>query len=464
MRISVECGGFTEAADACRTANHISAVLTESLAGRLARCAGMAGDDATSSAFATAYDVAARQAFGALIDLTNAFTGMGRLLTATADSHSRAEAAAAGDAMKVLGYDGGSLDDGAFVRVQPRVLVSCRGAQEPSLGSVDAWILDRVEGFVWPGADVEQLRTAASAWRRAAASVAGLADHVDVAVALVRMQRSPEIPLAADALSDLATLVGDTGWQLSHLATACDEYADAVEDARDRTRALLAEVAQMIVEGAAISVLATGVTGGFGGGAAVAAAAARVRSNAPRFHALLDTLRAGVATATTRLQGAWDELDGVRRGLEKFARVPARTELGTLRHPGGWLPPRRGPGWLRQHEVPPGHTLERHVGKTEQELLERCRTDGLKRASTFTDEAEAERLIDAVLARKTDVIERWLRTGSDEKLLLDAAFEHHTGMTTDVHGTSTATRGVRVVLIPSKTQPGGWQVLTAFPR
>ena len=35
MRISVECGGFTEAADACRTANQVAALVTGTLAGRL---------------------------------------------------------------------------------------------------------------------------------------------------------------------------------------------------------------------------------------------------------------------------------------------------------------------------------------------------------------------------------------------------------------------------------------------
>ena len=40
-----------------------------------------------------------------------------------------------------------------------------------------------------------------------------------------------------------------------------------------------------------------GLTGGFGGAASVTAAAARVRSQAPRFSALLTALRAGVATS-----------------------------------------------------------------------------------------------------------------------------------------------------------------------
>ena len=191
MRITVECGGFTRAADACLTANQTSAVLTESLASRLSGGAGMAGDDATSTTFSQAYDDGAREAVAALADLTHAFIGAGRLLGMTADNHELAEVAAAGQT--VLGYTGGSLDDSAFVRVQPTPPPSSRGGQEPSFGVVDAWILDQVEGFVWPSADVDRLRDAG-------ASIAGLADHVDAAIALVEQQRSPEVPLAVEGL------------------------------------------------------------------------------------------------------------------------------------------------------------------------------------------------------------------------------------------------------------------------
>lgn len=336
MRITVECSGFTRAADACLTANHVTALLTQSLSSRLASTGGMAGDDATSVDFATAYDAGAAEAVDALADLTHALSGAGRLLAATGDNHDRAEAAAA-----QLPYDGSTgPDDGAFATVDPPAPPSSLGAQEPSLGAVDAWILDQVAGFVWPGADVDALTAAASAWRHAASTTARLADHVDVALTLLEAQRSPEVPLAVDAVTELTTLIGDTAWQLSALATACEDYAAAVESARDRTRALLAEVAQMIVEGAVISVIAAGLSGGLGGGAAAAAAAARVRSVAPRFYALLATLRAGVATAAARLERARDELSEVRARLEKFLRIQARDEAGTIKHPGGWLPDR----------------------------------------------------------------------------------------------------------------------------
>ena len=368
VRISVECGGFTRAGDACLAANHTSAVLTDSLASRLGASAGMAGNDATSADFAAAYDAGAREAVAALADLTHAFIGVGRLLVATSANHASAEVGAGG--IDVLGYFGGSLDDSAFVRVRPTRPPSSLGAQEPSLGVVDAWILDQVEGFVWPGADVDELRAAAHAWRRAAASTAGPADHLDMAVTFVEAQHSPEVPLAVDALGDLTRLIGDTAWQLSDLALACEEYAAAVEETRDRTRALLAEVAQMIVEGAVISVIVTGLTGGVGGGATAVAAAARVRSHAPRFYALLVSLRAAVAASAARLERVRDELAVVRSRVERFVRVPARTEVGSNEDSRTrWLGSRQtrlaaGP---RMRSPDPGTALERHVGKSADE-------------------------------------------------------------------------------------------------
>jgi hypothetical protein len=460
MQISVECGGFTRAADACLTANQTAALLTTSLGARLAGHGGMAGNDSTGTTFARAYDDGARAGLDALTDLTHAFIGAGRLLTMTGEHHGDAEGAAAG--LRVSAYAGATLEDD-FVRVRPAAVPSSLGAQQPSLGVIDAWILDQVEGFVWPGADVEVLRTAAGDWRRAAGSAAGLADHVDAAVALVELQRSPEVPLAVDALTDLRTLVGDTAWELSRLADACEEHAAAVEDTRARTRALLTEIAQMVVEGAAISVLVAGATGGLGGGAAAAAAAARVRTQAPRFYALLVALRHSAATSAARLEHAAAELVRVRSRVERFLRVPARGERGSMRPPGGWTPRVRGPGWLRDHEVPPGHTIERHVGRSADQLAQRL-TDNraLSRVSTFDDQLSAESLIGDLLDRHAEEVAAWASSGRPRMSLVEE-IGVRTGTTLERNGSLTTPTGIRVVLVADPTARSGWRILTAFP-
>lgn len=162
MRISVECGVYAEAASVCRTADHVAALLAESLAGKLGAYAGMAGDDATSSDFARAYDPAARQAVAALADLTHALVGLGRLIDASGRAHAHAEAGAAG--LATTAYSGRGLDEDSYVRISPEPPPSSLGGPVASgLGDVHAWILDQVEGFVWPGADVDLLHDAATA-------------------------------------------------------------------------------------------------------------------------------------------------------------------------------------------------------------------------------------------------------------------------------------------------------------
>ena len=354
MRLSVECGGFTRAADACRTANQIAALLTESLSSRLADCAGMAGDDAASSGFARAYDDGAREAMLALADLTHSYIGIGRLLTATGLNHAGAEAAAAG--LAVSAYVGGSLDDDAFVRVRPVPPPPSLGPQQPSLSRVDAWILDQIEGFVWPGADVARVRSAATAWRRAAASVSGLTDHVDVANDFLARQQSPEVPLALSALGELTTLIGDTAWQLDSLASACEEYAAAVEETHARTRALLAEIAQMVVEGVALSAVVTGVTGGLGwwcGRCRRARTGPRVRPALPR------TARRVARRHRDRHGAPANRSGGARRRSEACREVPPRPGAHGARGDAApaWLseptPGSGAPGWAR-HPQPCG--------------------------------------------------------------------------------------------------------------
>lgn len=459
MRIAVETGGFTSAADACRTGNQISALLCESLAGKLGGYAGMAGDDATSAEFAASYDDGARQALGTLAELTHAFIGLGRLLTASGANHRDAEAVSAA----ISSYTGGSLHEDDYVRVSPSPPPSCLGANPVSLGTVESWILDQVEGFVWPGADVDLLLDAGAAWRRAGAAVADLEAYCDIAAGFLEQQVSPEIPLALAALAELRSLVGDTADALVAMGTACEEYADAVRATHDRTRALLAEIGQMVVEGVAISAIVGGLTGGFGAGAAGSAALARIGAQAPRFHALLVGLRAtGTATAG-RLRAARDGLGVVRTRVEKFARVPARSERGSMKLPGGWSASRK-PGWLSSHEggAAAGHTIDKHVGKSVNDLLERLRTSGIEHASTFDDQVAAERWITKVLNAHADDI-RAFEVGAGQRLRLFQHFGARTGTTVTKDGSIIMPEGVRVVLQADSSMPQGWRILTAFP-
>jgi hypothetical protein len=458
VRISVECGGYAEAAGVCRTANQIAALSTESLAGKLGGYAAMAGDDATSRDFAGSYDPAAREAVATLADLTHALIGLGRLVDASGRALARAEASAVGaSGVRTNAYAGGGLDEDSYVRVSPEPPPSSLGGSVSSgLGDVHAWILDQVEGFVWPGADIDLLRDAAAAWRRTSGSVADLTAHLDVVVGLLDRQLSPEIPLALAAISDLRTLVEDTADQLLALADACDDYATAVEEARDRTRVLLTEIGQMVIEEVALTAIVAGITGGFGGGAKAAAALARIRAQAPRFHALLISLRAVVTATASRLRAAEDQLARAREGFERFVRTPVRDERGEMVFPGGWRTDLRG------QDVLGGHTVGKHVGKTPEELADRARTEGLPYASTFSTTQDAERAIEKTLRVKGDDVSEWLAAGG-KKMRLDLTLDDVTGISVDAAGQVHDVSGVRIILVRADT-PSGYRVLTAFPQ
>ena len=458
MRIAVECGGFRDAAEACHTANHIAALMTESLVGKLDGYAGMAGDDSTSLDFATSYDDGAREAVATLAELTHAFIGLGRLLRNTGANHAAAEAASAGMSPDDEGHQE------PWRRVGPDDPPSSLGADEPSLGEIDRWILDRVEGFVWPGADVSLLRDAALTWQRTASTVERLTLHLDVVEPLLRRQESPEVPVALEVVASLRGLVVAVADELVALGQACDDYADSVEETHDRTRALLTEIGRMVVEGALVSAVVGAITGGLGATGSVAATVARIRAQAPRFHALLLSARAAGSAGASRVRAARDSLAKARGELERFARVPARDERGSAVNPLARLVGRdRHPGWLQRHEVPPGHTIDRHVGKSVDELRERLRQTSLREASSFPDERTAEVVIDRVLGKRSGTIRDWMASDTRRALRLEVDLQTPTGLKVLRDGTVQQSTAVRVVLIPSDEVSDGWQILTAFP-
>lgn len=76
---------------------------------------------------------------------------------------------------------------------------------------------------------------------------------------------------------------------------------------------------------------------------------------------------------------------------------------------------------LSADEALGGHTLERHVGRTDEQLRERLRSEpNISAASTYTDRATAEAVIARVFEASATNVERWeSRTGRRPNLVLD---------------------------------------------
>ena len=76
---------------------------------------------------------------------------------------------------------------------------------------------------------------------------------------------------------------------------------------------------------------------------------------------------------------------------------------------------------LSQDEAAGGHTLKKHVGRTDDQLRERLnRERNISAASTYTDRQTAEQVVGTALQHNQEKIHRWLeREGGHPNLVLD---------------------------------------------
>ena len=114
-----------------------------------------------------------------------------------------------------------------------------------------------------------------------------------------------------------------------------------------------------------------------------------------------------------------------------------------------------------------GHTLARHIGRSDDDLRDRLkREQGISAASTYTDRATAERVVAETLGREKRRVDAWLaRQGNRPNLALD-----YRGAPGDVIGRSIR-RGSRdarscvdAVVVLRSGRDGGFIVLTSYPE
>jgi hypothetical protein len=75
---------------------------------------------------------------------------------------------------------------------------------------------------------------------------------------------------------------------------------------------------------------------------------------------------------------------------------------------------------LERDEARGGHTLERHIGKTDAELRQRLDEESISADSTYTDRDTAEMAVAAAIHESQRRIDSWLhRPGGHSNLVLD---------------------------------------------
>jgi len=122
-------------------------------------------------------------------------------------------------------------------------------------------------------------------------------------------------------------------------------------------------------------------------------------------------------------------------------------------------------GGLDFHEAAGGHTLEKHVGKTEAELAQRLASEKrISAASSFTYRSVAEAAIAEAMSKNQSAIDSWMKSRSN-RYTIDYNANKIIGITMRRRASkATQTSRLRIVLQRSTKLPPGYFILTAYPQ
>ena len=120
---------------------------------------------------------------------------------------------------------------------------------------------------------------------------------------------------------------------------------------------------------------------------------------------------------------------------------------------------------LQSDEDAGGHTLRKHTGRTDEQLLERLNHErNISGASTYTDRAAAECAVGTALAENADKINRWVnRQGGHSNFVVDYAAPSAIGRTLN-RGDSIPQPCNHAKIVLAWDGPGSFHVLTTYPE
>jgi hypothetical protein len=319
VNVAISGGGYDTAAEALYGANHVAAAAYDRLRSRLTGYTALGGDDTSSEEFVRTYDPAAQGAVDALRALVDGLGNVGDITAASVRNHRGANAESVYGRARPS-YEAGSSGRGA-VQVGAVSLPTALGGDNTDVPDWWNHVVDHLQGFGWPSANTDQLRSAAEAWRAAAASIESIPGYLGVAAEHLEQQTSPEISVAVRVLEQTRTDVVELAEVIRANGDACDDYASQVDETRQTVKDLLRDLA---IECGVTAGLSAGLSFfTFGGAAAVGAGviAARAVRYAGLVLAALRGLRA--ARAAVVLARAAPRLTRLRSSLERLTRARA---------------------------------------------------------------------------------------------------------------------------------------------
>jgi Bacterial CdiA-CT RNAse A domain len=122
---------------------------------------------------------------------------------------------------------------------------------------------------------------------------------------------------------------------------------------------------------------------------------------------------------------------------------------------------------LSQDESAGGHTLRKHVGRTDDQLRERLRHErNISAASTWTDRDTAEHALGVALEQNRSKIERWLnREGGHPNLVIDYDGDRSHAVGRSLRrGADQPEPCAHATIVLRWAPPNDYYVLTSYPE
>lgn len=123
-------------------------------------------------------------------------------------------------------------------------------------------------------------------------------------------------------------------------------------------------------------------------------------------------------------------------------------------------------GTLIFHENLDGHTIRKHIGKTDEQLLQRFETEpDILGSSTYLDIETAQRAVGDVLSRNRNNVQDWLTNSPKPRLTLNETLDYEVGRVIPQGATASQPSNKSfVLLVKDPLAPNGYRVHTSFPK
>jgi len=335
--IDVAAGPYVSACSEFYDANHAILDKVSSLNSTLGGCGSMAGSDSGGQEWAKQYDSVAGQLMQAGADIGESMAQMANLLNGSLVNHKGADHGAMLSTPRgyQTGDEDGDKDPNHYTqRLYPSGLPSANGGtgDNPSWWH---WLVDHLDGFLWPDADTGKMRSAGSAWISAGLTLTTYAGNVEAAKGTISLQSSPEVADAMAACTELKGHVTDLADGYATIGKACNDYAQHVDDhhqmIQDELVSFLEWTAGIEIVGGFISFFTVGLAEA----PTQAVEAAEVANAASKVLRILKALVELARTVATTIGALLEKVTEIVSRLKKFREAKrVKAVMATVRETG----------------------------------------------------------------------------------------------------------------------------------